>query len=190
MTSIERKYKKLRPSIESGDIICVRGNNVLPKLIEWADKAYYSHAFVAGGLGSRIVAIQSMADGVQPYWLSKEIESNIDFCIIKILVPPNMKNRALNEAFRKGEKGIPYNFTELPKILLKEKLGINIKNMQGNPSEDICSVFAGHTYAGKICSCFENVYIKKGYLTPQNLVDIAKLNPSHLQIIGNNPYFI
>lgn len=188
MKAINRKYKRLRGSIQNGDIILVRGKSWLPRIIEWADKAYYSHALVVFKVGDRLLCLQSMASGVEPYYLSTEIGANIDFCILRIEEAPNIINRVLDRVFVKAEYGIPYNFMELPKILLAERFNIKFKNMQGNKRDNICSVFAGHTYASKLCTCYEDAYVKKGYLTPQDLIRYAML--SEIQIIANNPYFI
>lgn len=185
MTYVQRKYKRLRPCIESGDIILVRGKSWLPRVIEWADNAYYSHALVVFKVGGRLFAIQSMAAGVCPAFLSTEISANVDFCILKLELPQDVVDRALNVAFNKAENGIPYNFIELPKILLKEKLGITIKNIQGNKRENICSVFAGYTFAAQVVSCYLEAYKKRGYLTPQDLIRYAI--PSQIKIIANNP---
>lgn len=188
MNAVRRKYKRLRSSIESGDIILVRGRSLLTRIIEWADGSYYSHALVVFKVGGRLFAIQSMADGVVPFFLSTEIFANIDFCILKPVCDSTYRIEALNAAFKKAERGIPYDYLELPKILLTKKLGIKFKNIQGNKHENICSVFAGHTYAGKICPSYEHAYKAIGYLTPQDLVRFAQ--PSEIQIIGNNPHFI
>lgn len=187
MTAIQRKYKRLRPSIENGDIILVRGRSLLTRIIEYADSSYYSHALVVFKVGSRLLAIQAMADGVVPFFMSTEIFANRDFCILKLNAPQNHINRAVGNVFNEAEKGIPYDYLELVKILLKKKFGINFKKMQDG-RENICSVFAGITYASQIIDCYKEAYKKQGYLSPQDLIRFA--TPTDIKIIGNNPHFI
>lgn len=192
MTDIEAKYNNIRPSIKHGDIILVRGRSPLTRIIEWADNAYYSHALVVFKMGERLLAIQSMADGVGPMFLSTEVMKNVDFCIIRPKVQwPQWSieytvNECVNSVFSRAEAGIPYDYAELVKILLHEKLGLKIKNIQGNPRQNICSVFAGNTYGSLYpITCYVKAFNKKGYLTPQDLIRFA--DPSEVKIIANYP---
>ena len=188
MENIRDKYARLRPQIKNGSIILVRGRRILPRIIEWADKAYYSHALVVFKMGDRLLAIQSMADGVGPSFLSTEVFANIDFCILNPVIGQVSQarvNRCVETVFNKAESGIPYDIAELPKILLREKLGINIKNIQGNPKQNICSVFAGITYGGLLpLKCYRSPFTRKGYLTPQDLIRYAL--PQEISIVGND----
>lgn len=182
--SINDKYKIYRPQIRNGDIMLVRGNTLLSKIIAWSDNAYFTHALLVFNACGRLFAIQSVAAGVQPAFLSQEIESDLDFCIVRPKFPQAVIDKKMNEAFDKAQIGIPYNFIELPKILLKEKFGINVKNIQGNTHEDICSVFTGITYGQlfPIDSYWYN-YEKRGFMTPQDHIRWAS---NQVEIIGND----
>ena len=186
MTDIQVKYARLRPQITNGCIINVRGHSLLTRIIEWTC-GYYSHSLLAFVVGERLFAIQSVAQGVAPAFLSTEIFANDDFVILKPKFPQAQLDDAVNKYFAIAERGIPYNFFELPKLLLKLKLGIYIGNMQGNKADSICSVSAGYNFGGLLpIKCFVDYYNANNYLTPQNLSDLAKANPSEMDVIGDD----
>ena len=192
METIQEKYARLRPQITNGCIINVKGHSLLTRIIAWAT-GYYTHSLVAVQEGDRIkikqpmLAVQSVADGVCPAFLSTEIFANDDFCIMRPKADQAHIDDCVDAYLAKTEKGVPYNFWELPKLLLKIKLRINIKNVQGNPNDAICSVSAGYIFGGLIpIKCYVDAYNKNGYLTPQNLRDIAKANPDQLETIGDD----
>lgn len=180
----KEKYKLLRPSIKNGSIILVRGNSFLTRTIEWADSSYYSHALVVFKThGDRLLCLQSMASGVVPYFLSREVYNNVDFCVLNLKVNQQKIDDAVNTVFSEAEAGIRYDFAELVKILLKKKLGFKFKNMQDG-NENICSVFAGYTFASRLIECYKDLYHVQGYLSPGDLLRAS--NEDEISILGNN----
>src|ERR1019366_9951821 len=106
---IQSKYNSLRPQINNGDIILTRGKSILARLIQWSDKAYFNHALVVFAVGDRLLCIQAMAQGVVPYFLSQEILSNEDFCILSPKFPQAHKDECVNAFFVKEQTGTKYN---------------------------------------------------------------------------------
>ena len=185
-SAIQAKYDRLRHFVDTGDIIPIRGKGILSKGILWADKANYSHALVSYGThGNRLEAIESLGHGVTPNFLSLDIEKAEDFCIIKPKFSQEWKDKCFDKYFKQASKGIPYDWSELLRILLVKKFGAKIKNIQGNPHEAICSVSAGYLYGHLLpLKCYEEAYKKQGYLSPQDLIRFA--DPKEVTIIGND----
>lgn len=183
--TIEKKYDYYRVDIDTGDILLIRGKGALSKAILWADNASYSHALLAFRVGDRIFAIESLGNGVTPNFLSLDIKKASNFCILKVKADQELKNIAFNDYLEEASRGIPYDYWELPKILLKEKFGINVKNIQGNPHEAICSVSSMVKYGRLVpIECYQRAYKEKGYLTPEDGIRYA--DPKEICIIGND----
>lgn len=179
---VKNKYTCLRSFIENGDIILTRGKSLLSKTIRWTDDSYWNHALVVFKKGERLLAIQSIATGVKPDFLSAMIYRNLDFCIIKPLVSQQRKDECVDVVFEKGADGIPYNVWQLPKALIYKKLGINIKKLGANPHKNICSVFAAITYGQLIpLNCYSAINEKQGFITPQDMLRYAD---NSVEIIG------
>jgi hypothetical protein len=178
---IKAKYESQRASINNGDIILIRGKSLLAKALRWGcDGSYWNHALVVFKVGDRLFAIQSMAKGVEPDFLSVEIANNIDFLVLRPQFPQQVIDEAVNKAFSKAENGIPYNKFQLLNILIQIKLGLNIKKL-GDPNKNICSVFAGITYGGLLpLICYSYEKTGQDYLTPQDFIkfmDMKEIKP-------------
>ena len=182
MEPVTDKYSRLRPIINNGDIILVRGKSLLARALQWGDHAYFNHALVVFKVGDRLLCIQSMAQGVIPAFLSTELLANIDFTILRPQFSQERIDECVNEAFTKSENGIPYNTFQLLNILIQRKLGFDVKQL-GNSKDNICSVFAGITYGGALpLTCYSYTVTGQDYLTPQDFIKF--LNPSEIKIIG------
>ncbi len=174
--TIQEKYRRLRPMINNGDIILVRGYSLLAKAIQWGDSkdgenAYWNHALVVFKVGDRLLAIQSMAHGVEPDFLSTELMANEDFMILRPLFPQDLIDDCVNASFSKAESGIPYNVWMLPKVLFYRKSGWDIKRLGENPAKNICSVFAFWTYGQLLpLKCYSQYVIKQDFITPQDAI--------------------
>jgi hypothetical protein len=180
--TIEQKYDRIRPLITNGCLGLVRGKSLIAKGIEWADKAYFSHAFLIYAVGDRLLCIQAMADGVQPNFLSQEIFANVDFCILQPQFPQEHIDDCVNAAFTKAEKGIHYNYKQLLNILIQKKFGYDIQQLHDSV-DNICSVFAAWTYGSLLpLKCYSQEVIKADYISPMDLIRF--LDPSEIKIIG------
>jgi hypothetical protein len=174
---ITDKYNIYRPQIHNGDIILIRGNSLLARLINYGDRkngvnAYWNHALVVLSDQGRLIAIESEAHGVRPDFLSQVISGSLDFTILRPLVCDQAKiDQCVNVAFADGEAGIPYNYGMLPKVLIYRKFGWSIKGLGDNLHRDICSVYAGWTYGGLLpIGCWSRGVINQEFLTPQDMI--------------------
>lgn len=183
METIKEKYARLRPFIRNGDIINVRGTSLLAKTIQWSDKAYFNHSLVVQKVDDRIeLAVQSLANGAGPMYLSTEIYQNVDFTILRPQKLQDIIDANVILFAQAVANGIGYNYWQLPKILIKEKLGFNT-NLGNDKTKDICSMLAASKYGGLYpFRCYANVIEKDGYITPQGLIRF--LDPSEIKIIG------
>ncbi len=181
--TIQEKYSILRPQINNGDIILVRGHSLLAKAIQWSDSAYWNHALVVFKVGDRLLAIQSLAKGVQPSFLSVELFANDDFSILRPLFSQSRIDDCVNAAFDKASSGIPYDVWSLPKILFYKKMGLKSKIMNNYPHREICSVFAFEQYGGLLpLDCYFKILKDQGFITPQD--GLRYIDPAELKIIN------
>jgi len=188
MTIVE-KYAKYREQINNGDIILVRGNSVLARLINWGDakggrNAYFNHALVVLKQefqeNMRLFSLESEAHGVTPNFLSQELLSVDDFVIVRPIAPQEVIDKAVNIVFNEGEKGIPYNYGMLFKVLMARKFGYNSKKLGSDEHKEICSVFAAQTYGGLIpLKCYSKEAINQPFITPQDIIRFA--DPSEVK---------
>ncbi len=188
--TIQEKYLLLRPQIDNGDILLIRGHSFLASGIQWADNvgagpAYWNHALVVFKVGDRLLAIQSMAKGVEPDFLSTEVFANFDFCILKPNQTQEKKDICVDAVFDKAQEGIPYSDWLIPKVLIYRKIGWDIKKLGENHAKNICSVFAGITYGGLLpLNCYKDINAKQGFITPQDIVRFA--DPKEVSFIGED----
>lgn len=173
--TIAEKYSLYRSHINNGDIINIRGNSMLARIINWADakdgvNAYWNHSLVVMEEGNRLLALEAEANGVRPDYLSQVILSSKDFCILRpIVAPQELIDEAVDKSFIAGENGIPYDTWSLPKILAYRKVGLKSKIMSGYPHKEICSVYAFETFGSLLpLTCYNTIIGSQGFLTPQD----------------------
>lgn len=178
MKQPNEKYFKLRSEIENGDIILFRGKEIIPRLIQFFDKSYYSHVGVVFESNERLLIIDSDKKGVDPHFLSSRMAEFYDFCILK---PKNWskseKNKAVSDILEKAEHDIKYDMGLIVQILLKRIFGSKLN--WDNINKDICSEFARRFIRLLVpvkTSCFENENIHSEFITPWDYILYADEN--------------
>jgi hypothetical protein len=184
---IKDKYDYFRPILKNGDIALVQGISLLAKSIAWGDaengvNAKWTHAFIVSEVGERLMAIQSMAQGVDPAWLSKEVLGCADVIFLRPQFPQELIDSCMDKFMVKAESGIPYNKAMLLKILIYRKFGWNIKELGDNEKKDICSVAAFWDYGQLLpLTCYSKETIKQDFITPMD--GIRFLDPAQIKIL-------
>jgi len=178
--STYEKYLSVRSEIQNGDITLFRGSGLLAKLIHWGDaikdengnwkKAYYNHCALIFKKGDRLLTIDSVADGVQPHFLSHLIKDYEDFCIVRPVGFSGQRiDEAVNKAIDKAEDGIKYDFFMLARIGIYRRFGFNTKNL-GSTKRDTCSEFTGRRYGAECLGIdsYKGIVDKQCFITPQD----------------------
>lgn len=184
---IKNKYDYFRPFINNGDIGLVQGTSLLSKGIAWGDSengvnAKWTHAFVVHKDGERLLAIQSMAAGVEPAWLSTEVLACADVAFLRPQFSQGLIDVCVDKFMTKAESGIPYNKAMLIKILMFRKFGWDIKKLGDDLGKDICSVAAFWDYGQLLpLTCYSQSVIKQDFITPMD--GIRFLDPAQIKII-------
>ena len=179
------KYNGVRQQIENGDIALFRGTHLLARTIQWGDampdllgnmrKAYYNHCALIFKKGERLLTIDSVANGVQPHFLSHLMKGYIDFCIVR---PTGFSggqiDDAVNRATAKAEQGIKYDFWMLPRIGLYRRFGLDAKKL-GSTDRDTCSEFTGRRYGAEILgiNSYKDIVEKQNFISPQDHIRYA-----------------
>jgi hypothetical protein len=169
--TIAEKLSIYTPLFNNGDIVLIKGTGLLGRLINWGDDCYWNHALVVKRDGSDLFAIESENAGVTPDFLIQELKKVADFTILRPLFPQATIDKALEDAFKAGQGGIPYDVWALPKILLYVKLGIKSKVMSDYPHKEICSCFVAQQYGGRLpLTCYDDLIKNQGFITPQDMI--------------------
>lgn len=176
----EKKYLELRSNINNGDIALFRGTHLLPRIIQWGDaikdenriwiKAYYNHCALIFKKGTRLFTIDSVANGVQPHFLSHLMKDYIDFCIVRpVGFSGTQIDDAVNKSIDKAEDGIKYDYWMLPRIGLYRRFGLNAKKL-GSDNRDTCSEFTGKRYASECLGIksYQEAVEKQNFITPED----------------------
>lgn len=176
---IQDKYNTARPLLNTGDIILFSGTGFVAKLIQFFDKAYYNHIGIIWEANGRLFILDANAPGVHPDYLSDRINSNKDFCIVRLQKDPQAIELALNQVMDKGQSGIKYNFARLPKIALFKSFGWNIKKLDGQ-GKDICSQFVQEFTNIFPIDCYQHNEL----MTPQDF--IRQNNSEEAKVLFND----
>ncbi|MEW6469662.1 MAG: hypothetical protein AB1458_12095 [Bacteroidota bacterium] len=180
MKTIEAKYKIVRDFLVANKVtafvVLFRGSHLLARTIRFFDESYYNHVGVgfimSNATTTRVMLIDSNADGVQPRFMSERIKGYEDFSIIRYLHKNEDICHALDEALSRGEQGIKYDFLLLPKIAWY-KTGDKLRRLFGLPPRNRIVEVTGKR---DICSEFAKVFVKalgeetKRILTPQDFM--------------------
>jgi len=67
------RYEEVRLQIRNGDVIMYKGKNILPRLIRWLTKSFYSHAGIAVWWNERLMVMEAVMRGVRVVPLSRNI---------------------------------------------------------------------------------------------------------------------
>jgi len=172
------KYIKHRSEIKNGDIILFRGKDIIPRIIQFFDKSYYSHVGVVFESNGRLLMIDSDKKGVDPHFLSSRMAEFHDFCVIK---PKSWSkseiDKAVSAVLEKAEHDIKYDMGLIVQIFLKRVLKLKI-NWE-NKNKDICSEFARRfvrLLKPERTNCFENEKIYSNFITPWDCLLYADEN--------------
>ena len=180
LTPIQQKLANNADKIQNGDIMLFHGNEILSKIIEWADKSWASHSGIIIRKDRQLFILDSTLDkkanGVEIDFLINTINTEIDFCVLRPKVDKSILENALNLAIEQGILQFKYNKFMLLQFLIYLKLG-----------KDLTHLSTRHAY---ICSQFVQFYTDQlGFteyssehlIAPQDF--IRKLNPEHMEII-------
>ncbi len=162
---IQEKYAKARPQIKNGSLIAFRGDQVLAKLIQYFDDAYYNHIGIVFESEGHLMIIDSNRQGVKPDFLSERIRKYSDFCVLPPQRSEEEINNALGKAFERGDEGDKYDFLLLPRIAIVKKLNIDITGL-GSQKRDICSEFVRFYTDSLNINCYKNIPL----ITPQDFI--------------------
>ena len=115
MKPILEKYYKNRNDIEPGDIILTQGSSLLSKSIQYFDRLsgeneIYNHALLVGYMHGKLIAIESVAKGVHPEFLSYRLSKNVNFCVLKSTgFSTELKENAITKLLTTAESTIKYD---------------------------------------------------------------------------------
>ncbi len=178
----------------NGDIINVIGTTTLSGMIAWGDAKsgdvgpINTHSLLCMIMFDKTTgqirrfALQAEANGVIPDYLSDAIKSNVrNFEVLRPKAPRAIIDAAVSNSWTDAEAKIPYDFYELPKVLIHNKFPWLYTKVYGNPHDAICSVYTGKRYAGQFARCYDAIYAKQGYLSPADLT--RYLNPADFDVI-------
>lgn len=175
------KYNVVRNEIRNGDVALFRGSSALSKVIQWGDgNAYDNHAGLILKLGSRLMVIDSNANGVHMDFLSIRMAEYVDFRIIRISNGYSQSeiDSCVNRVMDRAESSqIKYEFSLLPKIALYRKVGIKLK-FKDKESRDICSMFTGDRFLGQSAGikCMQRAKSDNGWITPSDHIRYLEKN--------------
>lgn len=187
---IRAKYSAYRKEAKDGDILLWRGQGIMSRTIRFfddnyvndlglkiEDKAYYTHSsLVYWGKGGRLHNADSWYNGITVVPASHRVEIYTDFCVLR---PKNIADsqieHALNQALKKWDANIPYDYFLLPRIAVVKKTGIDITGL-GKKKLNICSEF---TQEFSLTLGIKDYY-RKELFTPQ---DHLRLNEGSFEVL-------
>ena len=173
--NINDKYTQARPGIKAGMLILFRGTSIVSKLIQSITGSYYNHVGVVFEANGRLFIMDANAPGVHPDLLSFRVAEYEDFCCIDLKQTPEAVSIALGTLMDKDSAGVKYNFGRLIMIALKDKLGVNVPEVDQS-GHVICS-----QYAQEFCDLFPiPCYQKDAEMIPQGFITEADATVSVL----------
>jgi hypothetical protein len=117
--------------IEVGDAILFKNKGIVSKLIRLLDKCRYSHIAIVDIFDDELVLIQmDMANGIELVPLSKMMELNTDYALVKINSGLILKRNSLRKIHDLFNSNIKYEKVLLLKIILRKFFKFNIINDQ------------------------------------------------------------
>jgi len=175
MKPILEKYYKNRNDIEPGDIILTQGSSLLSKSIQYFDRLsgeneIYNHALLVGYMHGKLIAIESVAKGVHPEFLSYRLSKNVNFCVLKSTgFSTELKENAITKLLTTAESTIKYDNLLLLRIAAYRKFGIDLEKL-GSNNLDVCSETTGVRFATKLleATSFKDIIEKQGWITPED----------------------
>lgn len=163
--SVQDKYSAARPSLKAGMLILFRGTSLISKAIQDITHSYFNHVGVIFEANGRFFIMDANGPGVHADLLSNRINEYVDFACIDLCQRPDDTIRNLGILMDKDSAGVKYNFGRLLMIALKDKLGINLPEVD-QQGRVICS-----QYAQEFCNLFPIPCYQKDYeIIPQGFI--------------------
>ena len=135
------KYKANRAILRTGDIILFRGSDLIDKVIQLADHAYYNHVGIIWKVGERFLICDATAGrGINIDWLSTRMKQEEDFCIIRVDKIQAKIDWAVSKALLLSDESWGYNYLFIIQIAIKKLIGIDFKGLSDKKAL-ICSMF-------------------------------------------------
>ena len=135
------KYKANRAILRTGDIILFRGSDLIDKVIQLADHAYYNHVGIIWKVGERFLICDATAGrGINIDWLSTRMGQEIDFSILRINKMQPKIDWALDKALLLSNEHFGYNYLFILQIAIRNLIGVDLKWLS-NKKAYICSMF-------------------------------------------------
>jgi hypothetical protein len=180
MTQVQQKYHDCMPDIKPGMIWIEQGNSLIDRGIRWGetmkgDKAKYTHTGVIFMADSDLFIIDSTEPGVKPAFLQDRAYDCADFVCLDLLnVTPQEIAAALETGMDNAISGIKYNYERLLRILIENKLGLNISALDEN-GDMICSQW-DQFFMSLFGKLLFSDFLKVPLITPQNFYEIGKVS--------------
>ena len=170
--NIQAKYTINRHLLANGDIILWRGNDVIDRAIQIADKAYFNHVGIVWKVGDRYLTVDATGGrGVNIDFLSTRVRQEVDFSVLRANCHQFKIDNALGNALSLGNDGYGYDYLFILQILIKNITGIDFRNLSDKKAY-ICSKFV--QYYTKLL--YLNEYNMDKLITPQDYVRKANKN--------------
>ncbi len=175
--NIQAKYAINRHLLANGDIILWRGNDLIDKVIQIADKAYFNHIGIVWKVGERFLTVDATGGrGVNIDFLSTRVRQEVDFSVLRAVsftkdTAQSKIDWALSKALLLGNEGYGYDYLFILQILIKNITGKDFRDLSDKKAY-ICSKFVQY-YTTLLCL---KEYSRENLITPQDYIRKATDN--------------